>query len=77
MYGEVYRLHEPLATLARLDRYEGCSDTDPQPAEYVRIVVETELADGGTVSAHIYVYQREVAGLRRIESGDYLNPGRH
>ncbi len=73
--GEVYRLHDPAATLARLDRYEGCMDMDQMPTEYVRVVAGVLLAGGDTVTTHIYLYQRSVQGFRRIKSGDFFDAG--
>lgn len=73
VHGEVYHLHDPAATLARLDRYEGCGETDLSPTEYVRVVAEVRLSDGVPVHAHLYLYQRSVEGLPRVESGDYLD----
>jgi gamma-glutamylcyclotransferase (GGCT)/AIG2-like uncharacterized protein YtfP len=34
--GEVYGLKDPETVLSILDRYEGCSVEDPQPAEFIR-----------------------------------------
>ena len=75
--GEIYRLADPLATLARLDRYEGCAETTAAAkAEYVRSVTSIRLSAGGCVRAYIYLYQRSCAGLTRITSGDFLEPPR-
>ncbi len=73
VHGEVYRLHEPAAILARLDEYEGCAGTASTATEYVRVVRNVRLAgSGGTAWAHLYLYQRPLAGVRRILSGDFL-----
>lgn len=75
VHGEVYRLHDLRATLTRLDHYEGCAGTCPPPTEYVHVVADVSLSDGTFVKAHLYLYQRSLDGLRRIESGDYLARG--
>lgn len=75
VHGEIHRLHDPAATLARLDRYEGCDESAATPTEYVRAVADIRLPAGGSVHAYVYVYQRSLAGLRRIDSGDYLDAG--
>ncbi len=62
--GEVYLLHDPAATLPRLDAYEGC--------EFVRQVVRVTLDNGRAISAWAYIYRRETQGKVRIASGDYL-----
>ena len=75
VHGEVYRLHDPVATLARLDHYEGCAETDAPPTEYIRAVADIALPAAGFVRAHLYLYQRPTDTLRRLASGDYLAPG--
>ena len=74
VYGEVYELSEPAATLAALDHYEGCSPNDPEPHEYVRVAADIRLETGGypVVSAQVYLYTRPVSRLTRIPLGDYL-----
>ena len=61
--GEVYRLREPAAILAELDRYEGCTPTDPAPHEYRRAAADIRLEAGPTVSAQIYLYQWRIGDL--------------
>ncbi len=59
--------------IEQLDRYEGCTDSDPQPHEYCREVVQAKLTNGRTIKAWAYVLNRPVAGLSEITSGDYLS----
>lgn len=70
--GELYALHDPPATLARLDAYEACSPSDPPPHEYVRATVPVTLPTGEVLPAQIYLYGWPVAGLTPVASGDYL-----
>ena len=72
VHGEVYRLHEPTVTLARLDEYEGCAGNVSTATEYVRVVSQVRLAGSGMARAHLYLYQRSLEGVRRIRSGDFL-----
>ncbi|MBF0249164.1 MAG: gamma-glutamylcyclotransferase [Alphaproteobacteria bacterium] len=71
--GEVYALPPESTTLDRLDRYEGCAPEFPHPHEYVRLRVPVSLADGRTLSAWAYIYNRDTSSLIEIMSGDYLN----
>ncbi|MEZ4600768.1 MAG: gamma-glutamylcyclotransferase family protein [Syntrophotaleaceae bacterium] len=73
--GEVYRLTDPIAVLSRLDEYEEAADRFPAPREYRRERVEVTLANGETVMAWVYVYNRPTDGLIRIVGGDYLKFG--
>jgi gamma-glutamylcyclotransferase (GGCT)/AIG2-like uncharacterized protein YtfP len=73
--GEVYRLHAPAATLAELDRYEGCGPGDPEPHPYARREAPVALAGGGEVTAWVYWYVGDPSGSQVIPGGDYLNPG--
>ena len=70
--GEVYRLFAPAAALARLDAYEGGDATASTAAEFRREPADVALNDGCTVRAWLYVYQRPVAPLTLIPSGDYV-----
>lgn len=71
--GEVYRLFDPAKVLQKLDEYEECGPEFLQPAEYVRRKEHVLLKDGRDIVAWIYIYNRSTDGLRRIESGDFLN----
>lgn len=72
VYGEVYRLHDARAALAVLDDYEECSSLHTHPTEYIRTQVKIQAIDGTTLeSVWIYIYQRNVAALKLIESGDF------
>jgi len=72
--GEVYALDpdRAQATLADLDRYEGCATTDPEPHEYRRETVRARLVDETELAAVTYVLNRSHAGLTRIPGGDYV-----
>ena len=73
VHGEVYRLHDPAATLARLDVYEGCGAANPPPTEYARSEETVRSSDGEAIRAYVYLYRWPLGGARRIVSGDYLN----
>ncbi len=70
--GELYRMHDPAATLAVLDRYEGCGPDDAPPHEFTRAQVPAILASGESLSAWFYAYNRPLMEDRRIPSGDFL-----
>jgi len=73
--GEVYRLPRPALLLPRLDAYEGCGPGFRDPTEYVRAIQGVRLADGRTLSAWVYLYNRPVAKLRRVPGGDFRAAG--
>ena len=76
VHGEVYRLHDPAATLARLDQYEGCDDTAPAPTEYRARRRRHPACPAAAASRRTFTFiSVRSTGLRRIESGDYLDPG--
>jgi len=60
--GELWRLHDPEATLAALDDYEG--------PEYSRVAVS--LADDPKNKVWIYLYIFDLPADRRIVTGDFL-----
>lgn len=69
--GDLFALPDPAALLARLDDYEECAAHFPTPHEYRRGMVTVQGRDG-PVEAWTYIYARDVAGLARIEGGDFL-----
>ena len=73
VFGELFRLHETRNLLAKLDDYEGCGPSAPQPTLYIRVVRPITRPDR-TVDAWTYLYNRPVTGLKRIVSGRFLAP---
>jgi len=74
IHGELLELDPASAadTLARLDAYEGCPDADHHPALFVRSAHRVRRAEGGEARAWVWLWNRSVAGLARIPSGDWL-----
>lgn len=73
VYGEVYKLKEPIYVLSKLDDYEECSNKYPKPHEYNRILVDVFLNNGKNIKAWIYEYNYSTKDLEFIESGDYID----
>lgn len=69
--GEVYRLRDPFAALEILDRYEGCTSSDPEPHEFRRAVAQVRLLHGEAVSAWVYWYLGPLTQARLLSHGDY------
>ena len=70
----MYALHpeNAEATLALLDAYEGCANSDPEPHEYRRAIVQVRFDNGSQCAAWTYLLNRSHAGLQRIAGGDYV-----
>jgi len=73
VFGELFRLRGTKNLLAKLDEYEGCGPSAPQPTQYIRVVRPITLPDR-TIDAWVYLYNRPVTGLTRILSGRFLAP---
>jgi gamma-glutamylcyclotransferase (GGCT)/AIG2-like uncharacterized protein YtfP len=71
VFGELFRLHTPEASLVTFDDYEGCGPGVASP-QYLRQVLPVTLDDGTVSEAWTYVYNRLVAKLKRIASGRFL-----
>lgn len=71
VYGELYEIADHLI-LPQLDAYEECTHQFPEPHEYSRKKQRITLFDGGSVSAWVYIFNRDVSNLIPIQSGDYL-----
>jgi len=66
--GEVYRLHDAATLLPLLDVYEEAEPAWPAPAEYRRELRQVRMARGGSrVNCWIYLYNRPVAPLERLQ----------
>ncbi len=74
--GDLYRLTDPAAILARLDDYEEAAEHFPPPREYRRCRVKVRLNDGWSVIAWVYLYNRPTENLRPIPGGDYCRANR-
>lgn len=72
VYGEVWRMSDPLGSFAWLDPYEGISPG--RPAEYFRNVLPVLLLTNGThVNCWVYVYNGDVRRARRIPGGRWIS----
>lgn len=64
--GELYKILDEQTLLPLLDEYEECTEQFPHPHEYVRKTLPIILETGDKVMAWVYVYNRDVTGLQRI-----------
>ena len=71
--GEVYQLLQPEQTLPQLDKYEECSADFPAPQEYRREMQQVVLENGDSLTAWVYLYNRDTRMLTPIPSGDFLS----
>ncbi|MBU2114487.1 MAG: gamma-glutamylcyclotransferase [Gammaproteobacteria bacterium] len=73
--GELYQLVQPEQLLPLLDNYEECGPGFAKPHEYRREPQQVMLENGISVSAWVYIYNRNIVELRLIKSGDFLMAG--
>lgn len=74
VFGELFRLRDPMRSLRVLDAYEGLlPPTKTWPDLFVRRVMEVSTPAGERVDAWVYVYNFPVIGRPRIASGDFLH----
>lgn len=73
MRGELYKTRDSALLFDILDRYEGCSESDPEPHEYRRIELTISNGNGAAVNAWVYEYIGDLTGCQRIDSGDFLD----
>jgi gamma-glutamylcyclotransferase (GGCT)/AIG2-like uncharacterized protein YtfP len=73
--GEVFVVSDP-DFLVTLDRYEECGPEDREPTEYRRLQQTVVTSSGESVEAWMYIYNRPVADLQRIASGQF-SPATH
>lgn len=71
IYGVILQIDNPEVVFLEIDDYEGYGDEQPEPNEFIRISVDVETASE-IVTCYIYVYNRPVDGLKKIDGGRYL-----
>jgi gamma-glutamylcyclotransferase (GGCT)/AIG2-like uncharacterized protein YtfP len=69
--GELYLLSKTIKLLNVLDEYEEFDSEDLTASLFVREKVEVILK-GKAIISYAYLYNRPVASLKRIASGDFL-----
>jgi gamma-glutamylcyclotransferase (GGCT)/AIG2-like uncharacterized protein YtfP len=72
VFGELYRLRQPVELLREFDMYEACGEGFAAPTEYIRQMLGVTLGDGTASEAWTYVYNWPVTGLPQITSGRFL-----
>ena len=71
IFGEIYIINQSEIILPKLDEYEECTESFPQPHEYTRKILPVTLSGGESVMAWVYIYNFATSNLERINSGDY------
>lgn len=72
VYGEVYRLTDPVASLGWLDEYEGIARgalSAGEADEYIRAETLARVAGGEVLPVWIYWYQRSLEEAARVLDG--------
>jgi len=73
--GELYAINNKSDLIDALDEYEGCSDEQDKPHDFMRAtcLVEQKDSDGQLkqTEALVYLYQSPTEELTQIESGDF------
>jgi gamma-glutamylcyclotransferase (GGCT)/AIG2-like uncharacterized protein YtfP len=69
VHGEVYALGNPDRALAWLDAYEGIVPGREESGGYRRLERPARLASGEEITAWVYLYRGDVAGLSPVPDG--------
>jgi gamma-glutamylcyclotransferase (GGCT)/AIG2-like uncharacterized protein YtfP len=72
VHGEVYALDNPGRALAWLDAYEGLVPGNRDENEYERAERQARLASGEEITAWVYLYRKDVAGLSALPGGRWV-----
>lgn len=72
VHGNLVRLTAPERSLAWLDKYEGCSDAQPRPHAYNRVIMTVRLISGEQRCAWGYLYNLPVRFARLLPRGCFL-----
>jgi gamma-glutamylcyclotransferase (GGCT)/AIG2-like uncharacterized protein YtfP len=72
VYGHIFKIHNGEKAFKILDNYEGLGDTSEHSNEYKREIIEAYLHTGERQETWVYLYNQHTMGLKRIESGNFL-----
>ena len=71
VYGKIYERKDFKNLIKVLDDYEGFGNNQPQPNLFIRKLVNVYLDDKELI-CWIYLYNLQIIGFTRIESGIYI-----
>jgi len=71
IYGTLLQIDNPVEVLAVIDLYEGFGDDQPQPNEFIRVLIEAD-TESGPVDCWIYLYNLPTNDLVAIKEGRYF-----
>ncbi|ALJ04431.1 hypothetical protein APS56_04440 [Pseudalgibacter alginicilyticus] len=71
IYGTALKIINPENVFSVLDTYEGTNETPPL---YIKKKIMVYLENKYNIQAWVYIFNYPVQHLKRIHSGDYLNP---
>lgn len=72
VHGEVYGLDRPAQSIEWLDAYEGLEPRTTRGGEYERVARPVLLASGAEITAWVYLYRADVAGLQALADGRWV-----
>ena len=72
VHGEVYGLDRPAHSIEWLDAYEGLEPRTTKGSEYERVARPVRLASGAEITAWVYLYRADVAGLQALADGRWV-----
>ncbi len=72
VHGEVYALNNPATSLKWLDAYERIVPGSDQN-DYERVERPVDLATGGTITAWVYLFRKDVRRFQAIVGGRWLS----
>jgi gamma-glutamylcyclotransferase (GGCT)/AIG2-like uncharacterized protein YtfP len=74
--GDIVQMDSPEKVLTVIDDYEGFGEDQPQPNEFIRVLVEVE-TECGRVNCWTYLYNLPVTNLQWIKTGRYIKEKPH
>ncbi|MDB5133914.1 MAG: gamma-glutamylcyclotransferase [Mucilaginibacter sp.] len=69
--GYILQIDDPEKVLTVVDSYEGFGEDQPQPNEFIRVLVEVE-TECGRVKCWTYLYNLPITNLQWIKTGKYI-----
>ena len=70
--GEVVELLNPAESFDWLDNYEDFDKNNTESSLYQRVTRNVSLENGQNIETWLYLFNGQIDGLRKIETGDFL-----
>ena len=74
VYGMIFKVKNSEVVFKVLDEYEGLGDHQSKPYLFKRELITVFIETNIKIKSWVYLYDRPIKNLKKIISGDFINP---